>query len=90
MSVYCDPLAACVPSKTWPWHHSAHLFADTVEELHALAGQIGLKRAWFQDDGYFPHYDLTENKRRQAARAGVICLSRAEACQKWGEIFKPK
>lgn len=35
-----------------------HLVADTVEELHEFATQMGLKREWFQDHPKHPHYDL--------------------------------
>lgn len=27
---------------------SCHMMADTLEELHAMAASIGMKRAWFQ------------------------------------------
>jgi len=86
MSVYCDPLEARKPSKAWAWSHSARLFADTADELHALARQIGLKRHWFQDEGFFPHYTLTANKRKQALQIGVKPLSQIEAVAKWQEI----
>jgi hypothetical protein len=88
MSVYCDPLIARTPSKNWAWHRSAHLFADTTQELHALASRIGLKLAWFQDDGYFPHYDLTAHKQTAAITAGARLLTRAEAVAKWHEIVR--
>lgn len=81
MSVYVDQLF------TWPIEHTApaaralarrtggrwcHLTADTVEELHAFAAKLGLKRAWFQDKEGRPHYDLTPGKRWQALRLGAI------------------
>lgn len=47
-----------------------HLFADTVEELHAFAEQLDLRRQWFQDRRY-PHYDLTTHKRTWALRGGA-------------------
>ena len=88
MSVYLDPLTERVPTKIWPWHHSAHLFADTVAELHAFAAKLGLKRVWFQDDGFFEHYDLTANKRDKAVELGAISLTRAEASAKWHDILR--
>jgi hypothetical protein len=44
----------------------------TVEELHAMADTIGLKRAWFQDRPGCPHYDLTPRRREKALQNGAI------------------
>jgi hypothetical protein len=41
------------------------------EELHVIAGKLGLKRAWFQTDGLVNHYDLTLKKRERAVQLGV-------------------
>lgn len=46
-----------------------------LEELHAFAARIGLKRAWFQRHRLAPHYDLTVRRREAAVRAGAIELS---------------
>lgn len=48
-----------------------HMTADTLEELHAFAERLGLKKAWFQDHKRHPHYDLTRNKRAMAVRFGA-------------------
>jgi len=47
----------------------SHMTSDTdEEELHRFAtGKLGLRREWFQGD----HYDLTENKQKQALRLGA-------------------
>ena len=52
----------------------AHLWADDLEELHAFAKKLGLKRAWFQDKR-LKHYDVTANKRLQALKLGAISKS---------------
>lgn len=71
MTVYVDELMK------WPTrircfkNGSAHLTADTEEELHELAQRIGLKRAWFQNKRV-PHYDLTASKREAALAAGAV------------------
>ncbi len=54
-----------------------HMIADSVDELHAMARRIGLKREWFQDES-FPHYDIgTFEKRAQALALGATqCDSR--------------
>jgi hypothetical protein len=52
---------------------SCHLTTDgDLEELHAFAERIGLRRSWFQQHKVMPHYDLTPNKRAQALRAGAV------------------
>lgn len=66
MSVYVDRLRPVTPTAKWPWHYAAHLTADTLDELHAFARKLGLKREWFQDHPRHPHYDLTDNKRLEA------------------------
>lgn len=75
MSVYVD----------WLMHHgwklrghtvkSCHMFADTLEELHAMADAIGMKRSWFQDERA-AHYDLTASKRKRAVELGAVELTR--------------
>jgi hypothetical protein len=48
-----------------------HMVSDrSVEELHAFALEIGLRRRWFQD-GPRPHYDLRPSKRRLALAKGA-------------------
>lgn len=82
MAVYVDPLLACVPNPRWRWNRSCHLVADGLEELHAFAVRIGLRRAWFQDHGTLPHYDLTEGRRERAVRLGAIEITREEMGQR--------
>lgn len=77
MSVYVDTLLPCIQNKNWKYTHSCHLIADTLEELHDFAGQLGLRRAWFQNK-ILPHYDLTRNKRAQAVRLGAEEISRKQ------------
>lgn len=72
MSVYVDPLLKHGGSSTFRWTTSCHLYADTVEELHAFAKRIGMKREWFQDHWSTAHYDLTEPRRKRAVELGAI------------------
>jgi hypothetical protein len=53
VSVYIDPQMGCLVSRAWRWPTSCHMFSDSLDELHAFAARIGLRRAWFQD-GRFP------------------------------------
>jgi len=76
MSTYVDPLLE------WGWKMrgrtvpSCHMIADTLEELHAMAAAIGMKRTWFQANASHPHYDLTPARRADAVRRGAIELDR--------------
>lgn len=67
MPVYVDRL------RDWGWRYgpSCHMIADTLDELHAMAARIGMKRIWFQTDGG-PHYDLTASRRKMAIDCGAI------------------
>lgn len=44
-----------------------HMFADTEDELHDMAEDLGLKLAWFQGD----HYDVSLAKRKLAVSMGA-------------------
>jgi Protein of unknown function (DUF4031) len=44
----------------------SHMMADSIDELHAMARRIGLRREWFQRD----HYDVVPAKRALAIRLG--------------------
>lgn len=81
MAVYVDDmrLRARVGRINARW---SHLAADGVDELHAFAQKIGLKRAWFQDKPGFPHYDVTDAKRQQAIRAGAIAITWREMAER--------
>lgn len=63
MSVYVD-------SSIYPYGRMmmCHMTADTLEELHAMADKIGIRRKWFQGD----HYDICKSKRALAVRLGAI------------------
>jgi hypothetical protein len=52
-------------------HKWCHMFADTLEELHAMAEKIGMKREWFQEHPRFPHYDLVPPRRAKAVALGA-------------------
>lgn len=79
MSVYVDPQL----NYGWKLGPSCHMWADTLAELHEMAGRIGLKRSWFQDKPTLQHYDLTVGKRKAAIAAGVIELDRNTAVEQW-------
>lgn len=49
----------------------AHLLADSIDELHRFASQLGLKRGWYQGHTRYPHYDITDTMRAKAISLGA-------------------
>jgi len=47
------------------------MWADTLDELNAMADKIGLRREWIQTDGIVNHYDLTAGRRGAAINNGA-------------------
>jgi hypothetical protein len=50
-----------------------HMLADELDDLHATAGRLGLKRSWFQNHKT-PHYDICQAKRALALSYGAISI----------------
>jgi len=44
----------------------------TLDELHAFAARLGLRREWFQEHPIAHHYDLTPAKRERALKLGAV------------------
>lgn len=85
MTVYVDN--ARIPARvSGLYSRWSHLIADTQEELHEFAEQLGLKRWWFQDPTVNGkpkaqmgtraaenwHYDVTDRKRTEAIQRGAV------------------
>jgi hypothetical protein len=66
MPVYVDD--ARVP---WRGRRWSHLVADTADELHAAALELGLPRRAVQDRGRTLHYDLPDEWRNAAIERGI-------------------
>lgn len=74
MTVYVDQF----PDTGWgKWNGGGHLLTTDLDELHAMADRIGLRRAWFRD-GRFPHYDVQRRKRALAIAAGAVPIGFGE------------
>lgn len=57
-----------------------HMLADSLDELHAMALAIGMKREWFQPIST-PHYDLDVELRAMAVERGAIEIDRKRTVQ---------
>lgn len=55
-----------------------HMWADTLDELHAMADRIGIARRWFQTPpkASWNHYDISLSKKAEAMAAGAILTDR--------------
>ena len=71
-------MAVYVDSEEIQWRGRAwcHLVAESLDELHAFAAQLGLQRRWFQERSFYPHYDVTVAVRTRALRIGAMDADR--------------
>ena len=70
-------MALLVDPAIWPWRGMlfCHLVSDeSVAELHAFAGRLGLRRMAFQGD----HYDVEEVDRHRAIALGAEAVDSRE------------
>jgi len=72
MAVYVDAEGIRWRNRLW-----CHMAADTLDELHAFARRLGLKRQWFQTQSSYPHYDVTMEVRERAIRLGAVDADRS-------------
>lgn len=62
---------------------ACHLTTDgPIEELHAFAVKIGMRREWFQDHPIAPHYDLTPGRRARALLLGAVEVKAREQARR--------
>ncbi len=86
MTIYVDPLMGHGWKLRGHTVHNCHLFSDAgVDELHAFAERIGMKRERFQDKR-IPHYDLTSTLRRLAVSCGAVEVDLRHAVDLWARI----
>lgn len=76
MAVYVDNMRAAFGRMIM-----CHMWADTREELFAMADRIGVSRKWFQRpatvglfgmDASWEHFDIAMSKRAMAVKAGAV------------------
>jgi hypothetical protein len=71
MTAYVDDAVTLWRGQRW-----AHLMADTLDELHAMAARLGIPPRAFQDKPSGAHYDVTPELREQALQLGAVAISR--------------
>jgi hypothetical protein len=71
MTVYVDDAVHLWRDQRW-----AHLMADTLEELHAMAARLGLPRRAFQNKTSGAHYDVPSDLRERVIGLGAVAISR--------------
>jgi len=71
MTVYVDDAVHLWHGRRW-----AHLMADTLEELHAMAERLEIPRRAFQNKTSGAHYDVPSELRDRAIELGALAISR--------------
>ena len=71
MAVYVDDAVHPWRGRRW-----AHLLADTLDELHAMAALLDIPRRAFQDKTSGAHYDVPAELRERAIAFGAVPISR--------------
>lgn len=56
----------------------AHMVADTIQELHAFAKQIGIKPHFFHRSPAAHHYDINATQQYKAINAGAQLVTSRE------------
>lgn len=76
LAVYVDDMRAPFRGRIL-----CHMVADTLEELHAMAAEIGMPRRAYQGPPKtrHPHYDIPLEMRAQAVRLGAVEISIRQA-----------
>ena len=84
VTVYVDDMRA-----PYGWMIMCHMFADTSDQLHAMAARIGIARKWCQYAGTWKeHYDIALSKRKLAVEAGAVEITLREAADLWNKRRK--
>jgi len=65
-----------------------HMMSDQkdLSELHQMAKDIGLRRAYFQNHPTHPHYDVAPAKRALAIRLGAVSVDSKELLAKCSRL----
>jgi len=74
--VDCARIPAKIGSIDARWSHLIAI-PENTKALVKFGEMIGLKKSWLQT-GTIEHFDVTENKRKEAIRSGAIPINRKE------------
>lgn len=66
-----------------------HLMADSIQELHEFAANIGLSKRAFHRGARYPHYDVTFSQRRRALQHGAVAITARDAVRIGRRIAEP-
>lgn len=78
MSVYVDDMKARFGRMVM-----CHMIADSTEELHAMADQVGVARRWLQKGGTAEeHYDVCLAMKSRAIALGAVEVTKRELVRK--------
>jgi hypothetical protein len=77
VTCYVDTVRA-YPGAGLRYTRFCHLLADTPEELHAMADELGIPRRFYQDHPWRWHHDLPEHLRARAVELGAQELTLRE------------
>lgn len=88
MAVYLDfPRCRAYGKLMRGMRPSAHLMADTKEELHEFANQYGVKRCWYDGNRRHPHYDLRNGDLERVLEV-LVPISSKEMVKIWKKSQK--
>jgi hypothetical protein len=71
VACYVDTLRS-YPDAGLRYTEFCHLLADTRDELHTLAEELGIPRRFFQDHPWRWHHDIPTHIRERAVQLGAL------------------
>ena len=67
----------------------SHMASPDIEALHKMADAIGVKRKWFQNNKYHPHYDICKSMKKKAIALGAVEVNDRELIKRcYGDILE--
>lgn len=87
MTVYVDPAVFMKPNGRKKY---AHMTADTLEELHTFAANVGVKKHFYHRGSRYPHYDITEIQREMIVNAGACEITSGELAKIAKKLYRSK